>query len=440
MGVLVRSADWSETPLGPLPAWPADLVLTLGLTLESPLPSALWWGPTLVLLPNDAYVGLFRTPSDRGRALTFGALGFECSPSADPALRKTAARVLERGDAVLLRDQPLAIDGANTGDGSERLFTIAHSPVRDGSGRTRGVLTIAFEVARANLIQEAHVLRRTALAEREHLLSALSHDMKNPLNVIVLSAHHLGSLPLPREAQGRAKKRLDAIIRSTKHLDAKLRDLLDLARFDAGTVILHRYPHEVDALLDEAIDPLRPLAVEKAVEIERRSAVEAGGVPMADRAMSAGPPPPTDPSRAEQAKGTESPQTIVFCDRDRTRRVLAAIVENAIKYSPDGRKVTVTTTRREQEVRFAIADEGPGVPEHARDRIFDCYWTASGDGSGGLGRSLSIAKRTIEAQGGRIWLETSPERGSTFFFTLPGRPLEGSRDTSDRSSQAKTDP
>ena len=110
----------------------------------------------------------------------------------------------------------------------------------------------------------------------------------------------------------------------------------------------------------------------------------------------------------------------VSADRDRIFQVLANLVGNAIKFTPEHGSVLVRCATVDRELRVTIADTGPGIPADQRLNLFDRYWQARRNDREGSGLGLFIAKGIVEAHGGSIWIETNAGVGATFVFTLPG--------------------
>jgi signal transduction histidine kinase len=100
--------------------------------------------------------------------------------------------------------------------------------------------------------------------------------------------------------------------------------------------------------------------------------------------------------------------------------VLQNLVGNALKFSPQGGRVTVAVERERDGVRFRISDDGPGIPRENLSNVFDRYWKRETSGTKGTGLGLFIAKGIVDAHGGRIWAENVPGHGAAFSFTLPG--------------------
>jgi signal transduction histidine kinase len=99
--------------------------------------------------------------------------------------------------------------------------------------------------------------------------------------------------------------------------------------------------------------------------------------------------------------------------------VLGNLIGNAIKFTPDGGSVHVSAAQSDDEVLFTVRDSGVGVSAKQLPHVFDRFWQATPKARLGSGLGLTIAKGVVEALGGRIWMESRPGEGTTFFFTLP---------------------
>jgi PAS domain S-box-containing protein len=261
----------------------------------------------------------------------------------------------------------------------------------EGSGRRYDErdLVLAMDVARragmsidnARLYEAAH----SAIRAREDLLAVVSHDLRNPLSSITFAAALLLE-SAPQAERRRGRKQLDAIRRGAERMERMIGDLLDMSSIDAGHLSIDRSRHDLHAILDEARDLLAPGAREKGVEL---------------------------------AVDTFGGEVQVLCDRDRVMQVLTNLVDNAVKVTPRGGKVSIHAEADASEARFAVTDTGPGIAKEHRRRLFDRYWRANEKSKGSRGLGLFIARGIVEAQGGRIWLESTVGAGTTFYFTLP---------------------
>jgi signal transduction histidine kinase len=117
-------------------------------------------------------------------------------------------------------------------------------------------------------------------------------------------------------------------------------------------------------------------------------------------------------------------------------QVLSNLVGNAVKFTPEGGTVTLRAERSGPDVLFSVSDTGLGITEEERPHIWERYWQARrGRATGGVGLGLSIAKGLVEAHGGRIWVESGSEGGTTFQFTIPLAPSA----STDASKEAHPD-
>ena len=109
-------------------------------------------------------------------------------------------------------------------------------------------------------------------------------------------------------------------------------------------------------------------------------------------------------------------------DRDRIQQVLVNLLDNAVKYAPNGASIVVSTRRLRETVRVSVRDEGAGVPPSERSRIFEKFYRRRPHlmrGPGGTGLGLYISRELVERMGGRIGVRSGSGRGSTFYFDLP---------------------
>jgi two-component system, chemotaxis family, sensor kinase Cph1 len=226
-----------------------------------------------------------------------------------------------------------------------------------------------------------------AVRARDDLVAVVSHDLKNPLNVIQMQCVLLRNMAGgdADERSSRLRGALDRVQRAVGHMDALIHDLLDLARIEAGRFVLQRQAESLDEMLAEALIILRPLAEAKGVELR------------------------------EEAE----PGVSVLVDRERIFQVLSNLVGNAIKFTPSGGRIVLRAGTEQGNALFAVTDTGPGLAPEQMSEVFNRYWQASKTGREGAGLGLYIAKGIVEAHEGRIWAERAEEGGAAFKFTLP---------------------
>ena len=230
--------------------------------------------------------------------------------------------------------------------------------------------------------EKRHVAELLAQA-REEVLGVVAHDLRNPLSIIITSTDLLLEENLDR---ARRTEMLKVALRAGRHMNRLIGDLLDTVRMHAGKFTLDLEDVPVVAIFRQTIETFRPIAEKSGVYLE---AV-----------------PPDD-------------GVVVRADPFRVSQIVGNIVGNALKFTPEDGKVTIRADASANHVAIHVSDTGPGIAPADIDHLFDDFWQARRNDHRGVGLGLAIAKGLVEAQGGRIWCESAPGRGSTFSFTLP---------------------
>ncbi|HEY9230312.1 MAG TPA: ATP-binding protein, partial [Gemmatimonadaceae bacterium] len=240
---------------------------------------------------------------------------------------------------------------------------------------------LTFEQERAGR-REAETLART----REEVLGVVAHDLRNPLGVaggVLKMLEELELEPADRE------KLLATGTRAVNQMNRLIGDLLDAMRIEAGRLALEIEEITAASVLSQAEESVRHLAKDKDITLTVEE---------------------PDPSLLFRA------------DRGRIVQVFANLLGNAIKFTPSGGRVTLRSRRDAEDIVFEVADNGPGVSPENQAHLFDRFWQARSADSRGVGLGLAISKGIVEAHGGRIWVLSTPGRGSRFFFALPAIP------------------
>jgi signal transduction histidine kinase/DNA-binding NarL/FixJ family response regulator len=221
-----------------------------------------------------------------------------------------------------------------------------------------------------------------ATRARDQMLGVVAHDLRNPLSSIRLAAELL----LDEVADVDHRKHLALLHRAAERMNELIQDLMEVSRMESGALTLATGPERVSTLMVEAGNMLRPLAQAHGLRLETR----------VDEGVAA-----------------------VQGDSRRLLQVISNLAGNAIKFTPEGGRIEVRAAAAGDEVRFAVADTGPGIPAEQLPHVFGRFWQASQGDRRGIGLGLSIARGIVEAHGGRIWVESTPGQGSTFYFTVP---------------------
>ncbi len=218
--------------------------------------------------------------------------------------------------------------------------------------------------------------------QRENYLRAASHDLRIPLQVLLLEGETLARAAAPGTGE---QRRARSILAAARQMASMIQDLVDAVHLESGAVQPARQRIELQAFVPEV------LALVKGPLDTDRVAVEL---------------PPELPAAS--------------ADPQRLARVLQNLLANALKYSPGGSAVTVRAWRAGEELLVSVEDHGVGIgPEHL-PRLFERFYRGANAGKpGGLGLGLYISRLMVEAHGGRMWCESRLGAGSAFRFTLP---------------------
>ncbi len=265
------------------------------------------------------------------------------------------------------------------------LGTIGFVSARSSRTYTRDDLRIAEELARhaALSIENARLYgaARRAIESRDDVLRIVAHDLRNPLNAIILQTE-LMQLRATEQQRGQT----DVIQRAAMRMNRLIQDLLDIARLEAGQLSVSRETIATAELLADCIESQRPLAASASIELELAAPAELPAL---------------------------------WADRDRLLQIFENLLGNALRFTQRGGRVTVGATPRNADIVFSVADTGAGMTPEEQARAFDRFWQAGAPGRHGAGLGLAIAKGLVEAHGGRIWLESELGHGTTFYFTIP---------------------
>jgi len=241
-----------------------------------------------------------------------------------------------------------------------------------------------------DLFVRGEQIRRRAFENeaKDVFLADVVHELKTPLAAAKaqaqLALHQLGE----RRADAATSRALRLISQQIDRLNRLVGDLLEASRLDSGEMELHPTEFDLGALLEEMRNRMQPLGNRHPIRVSKPDSLA------------------------------------IVADKDRIEQVIANLLSNAIRYSPEGGPIDLNAGQTATGVHIEIRDHGLGIPKEHQDLVFERFGRAHGSAFGGLGLGLAISKGIVERHGGRIWLESSgkPGEGSVFHFDLPPRP------------------
>ncbi len=254
-----------------------------------------------------------------------------------------------------------------------------------------GQLASAFDEM-AEQLERAFGRERALEAGRRELISAVSHDLRTPLATTRAMVEALADRVVTEPAD--VQRYLDLILQETQHLNRLIDDLFELSQIDSGALRLQFMPIDITELVSETVAAYQVPAAESGIALDEDFA--------------------GDPDHRR-----------IQADPERLQRVLRNLLDNALRHTPRGGRVSVVARADSSDVQVSVNDSGPGVPADELDRIFDRFYRGEpsrrrGDRTvPGAGLGLAIARGLIQAHRGRIWAEPSPLGGMSIQIRLP---------------------
>lgn len=321
-------------------------------------------------------VALFHHES--GQILRAGSQEF---PLSDAQLKEIALLGNVAEDAVAgFVALPISLGGKMLGS-----LGVRGASLSDGARQAiANLIAIALESARSRSVASQAELVRQSEEFKSTLIDALAHELKTPLTSVKASVSAL--LAETPQAATNQRELLTIIDEETDRLNRLVFEALQMAKIEAGRLRLDRQACSVESLIHSAIENSKRLLEGREVQEHFTPDLPA-----------------------------------VSADAELIGTVLGHLLDNAAKYSPQGRPVRVSAALENRQVRISIADQGPGLNEEELSHIFDKYYRGARtrETVPGVGMGLAIARDIVLAHGGRMWAESAPGEGARFSFTLP---------------------
>lgn len=236
---------------------------------------------------------------------------------------------------------------------------------------------------RAQQIQDANQKLERIIKDREDILAIVSHDLKNPLTAIDLNLQMISKIA---NEQSKILSIVKNIQKSTDQMERLINDLMDFSKIQIGILTIEKKEDAPDKIIETVYEMMKTQAEKK--ELNFFTEVNSG-LPK------------------------------IQCDSQRIVQALANLIGNSIKFTDNGGSIKVSVENTIEGVIFSVNDTGPGISSENLPKVFERYWQSKNTNNSSAGLGLSITKGIVDAHGGKIWVESQLEKGSTFYFLLP---------------------
>ena len=253
--------------------------------------------------------------------------------------------------------------------------SLSISPIKDIEGTIIGASKIARDITKQKKLER----------EKNDFLSMASHELRTPLTSMKMFIDLLDR-ELEKDEIVKSKYYITRIQDQADKLKKLTEELLDVSRIETGKLIPKKDTFLLDELIRETVESMQATTQRHSIGI-----------------------------RGEKNRS-------IIADRYRIYQVLVNLISNAIKYSPSGGKITVSSTTKDQEIIISVKDTGIGIPQKLQKKIFEKLYQVEEKQAKtypGLGLGLYISKEIVEQHGGKIWLQSIRGKGTTFYFSLP---------------------
>jgi signal transduction histidine kinase/ActR/RegA family two-component response regulator len=303
---------------------------------------------------------------------------------ADQGFFELLDQVYQTGEPFVGHAVPLRVQREANGPLEERFIDFVYQPIRGPKGEIEGIFVEGSDVTMRKRVEDE---LRAANRQKDQFLAMLAHELRNPLAPITTAAQLLqrGSLDPQR-----ARHASDIIVRQAEHMTDLVNDLLDVSRVTRGLAEIEKEDLEVSAIVQGAVEQVRPLL---------------------------------DMKRHELRLDLPAQPLHVSGDRTRLVQVVSNILNNAAKYTPPAGRILLRVTRDDSEAVIAVSDNGQGIEPQVLPYIFDLFTQAERTpdrSQGGLGIGLALVKSLVALHGGRVAaFSEGLNKGSEFVIRLP---------------------
>ena len=303
-----------------------------------------------------------------------------------------AKMIIETDQKVISGGVPVTYEESLTlADGQVHTFETIKCPMFDDHGNPSGLFGIARDITERKQMECSLIKAKEKAEESDRLKTAflhnISHEIRTPMNSIVGFSEFLKDTDLSVEKRNTY---VDIIHNSSEQLLSIITDIISIATLEAGQESIFKCPVNVNVVLKTLYAQFEPKTKQKNIPLYLNC-------------------------------GLYDEEAIIQIDQTKFIQILLNLVNNAIKFTKQG-FIKFGYEQKGEYLEFFIEDTGIGIPSHMHESIFERFRQVEStiaNGYGGAGLGLSISKGYVELMGGKIWLSSEPDKGSTFYFTIP---------------------
>ena len=301
-------------------------------------------------------------------------------------------RVLSRVQGILLGNEISGIREYQFMNYNNGTFwaEVMSSPIADARGKINELLVVCRDITERKKAEAELLLAKEKAEESDKLKTAflnnISHEIRTPLNAIVGFSALLSENSYVSEGQ---KSNIDLIINSSDHLLAVVNDIVEVSNIEVGILKFNKNELNLNVLLKNLYEQFVPISIGKGLGFRYEAALSDN-------------------------------KAFISADKTKLIQIISNLLSNAFKFTSKG-QINFGYTLKDGKLEFFVSDTGIGIREDQHSRIFDRFYQVENSTTRefeGTGLGLSISKAYVELQDGRIWLESEPGKGTTFFFTL----------------------
>ena len=310
-------------------------------------------------------------------------------------------KVYRTGHPFIGKEMPIKLNTSVTGKTEDIVLNFVFQPYSDSNGKVEGIISYASDIT--SLVNKRKRIEELS-RQKDEFIGVASHELKTPVTSIKGYTQIL-QMRFSQEGNTNAVELLSRMDGQINKLTKLISDLLDATKIEGGKLQYHEAFFDFNELVMEIVEEMQQISQRHTIIVKLALT------------------------------------TKIYGDRDRIGQVITNFISNAIKYSPNSRKIILTTLKAKTTISLCVQDFGIGIPEQKQDKVFDRFYRVSGnkeDTFPGMGLGLFISSEIIKRHKGKITVKSVIGKGSTFCFTLPVKKTLSTKSSAKKISSENT--